>query len=120
MHELSIIQSVVSAVEEAVERQGGGHVLTVRLRVGVLAGVVREALEFSYELATVGTLLIGSRLEIEEIPVSIYCHRCDLEVALGGVQSLRCPYCGELSGDLRHGRELEIRTVEIETEERVH
>lgn len=116
MHELSIIISVVRMVSQAVADAGGGQVQGVRLRVGALAGVVNEALLFSYDLATDGTLLQGSKLEIEEVPVVIYCHPCGSERTLAGVQSFRCPVCGVPSNDLRQGRELEIASVMLEVD----
>jgi len=115
MHELSIIYSVVSTVTQAVGDQGGGQVIEVRLRVGALAGVERDSLLFGYDLATQGTPLAGSRLEIEEVPVTIFCKACNCVQTLAGVQSFRCPVCHEPTGDVRSGRELEIASVEIET-----
>ncbi|SEG70058.1 hydrogenase nickel incorporation protein HypA/HybF [Bryocella elongata] len=115
MHELSIIYSVVSTVTKAVADQGGGQVISVRLRVGALAGVERDSLLFGYDLATQGTPLAGSVLEIEDVPVRIYCSSCACEQTLVGVQSFRCPVCGRPSGDFRSGRELAIESVEIET-----
>ena len=35
------------------------------------------------------------------------------------LQSFRCPQCGEPAGDVRHGRELEIESIEIEDPEEV-
>jgi Zn finger protein HypA/HybF involved in hydrogenase expression len=35
-------------------------------------------------------------------------------VELEGVQSFRCPTCGEPCSDQRQGRELEIESIEIE------
>ena len=65
MHELAIAESVVSSV---LERTGERPVSSVRLRVGRLAGVVPDALRFSFELATAGTPLAGAALEIVEEP----------------------------------------------------
>ena len=59
----SIAESVVDAV---VARTGDQRVTTVRLRIGRLAGVVRDAFEFSFELASAGTPLEGASLEIDE------------------------------------------------------
>jgi len=40
-------------------------------------------------------------------------------VTLDGVQSFRCPLCGEPSMDLRQGREMDIDSIEIEDEAEV-
>jgi hydrogenase nickel incorporation protein HypA/HybF len=117
MHELSIVASVVDAVTEKVSGYPGAKVRSVRLRVGALQSVIRDSLEFCYGIATQDTLLAGSRLEVEQVPVAIWCADCALESELDGVQSFRCPRCGEQSMDIRRGRELDIDSVEIDTPE---
>jgi hydrogenase nickel incorporation protein HypA/HybF len=114
MHELSIVTSVVESVTESLAAYPGARVLEVRLRVGALASVVRESLEFCYGIAAEGTALEGSRLVINVLPVVMHCEKCGEDVELEGVQSFRCPRCGEPCFDLRQGRELEIDSIEIE------
>jgi len=120
MHELSIITSVVEAVTESLRGQPGltdaARVTEVRLRVGALASVVRESLEFCYGLATEETPLAGSRLVIEPQPVVLYCSDCQREAQIESVHLLRCPFCGRPSNDLRAGRELEIASYEVDDE----
>jgi hydrogenase nickel incorporation protein HypA/HybF len=114
MHELSIVTSIVESVTESLAAYPGAQVKEVRLRVGALASVVRESLEFCYEIAAEGTALAGSRLVVSVLPVVMHCVPCAQDVELKGVQSFRCPRCGEPCFDLRQGRELEIDSIEIE------
>jgi len=118
MHELSIVASVVDTVTESLEAlpdaSKGARVLQVRLRVGVLASVVVESLEFCWGIATEGTSLEGSKLVVKTIPVVMHCAVCDADVKLEGVQSFRCPRCDEPCSDLLQGRELEIESFEID------
>ena len=93
MHELSIVQSVVSSVLDALPGLENPRVLSVRLRVGELSGVVEASLQFCYEIATAGTAIEGSKLEIQHVPVALYCRHCDAVMELPGVQSFRCPRC---------------------------
>jgi len=86
----------------------------VRLRVGALSAVVEDSLQFCYEIATEGTALKGSVLVVKILPVVMHCPRCDADVELDSLQSFRCPRCGDLVGDLRQGRELEIESFEID------
>ena len=114
MHELSIVESIVDSVTESLARYPGASVVEVRLRIGALAAVVEDSLQFCFGIATEGTALEGAKLAVRPAPAVIYCGRCAAEVELDGVQSFRCPRCGEPSGDLRQGRELEIESIEIE------
>ena len=114
MHELSIVASIVDTVTESAAAYPGARVLEVRLRVGALASVVEDSLQFCYGIATEGTALEGSRLVVNVLPVVMHCVPCGQDVELEGVQSFRCPKCGEPCFDLRQGRELEIEAIEID------
>jgi len=114
MHELSIIASIVDTVTESLAPYKGARILEVRLRVGALASVVEDSLQFCYGIATEGTALQGSKLVVHALPVVMHCVPCDADVELEGVQSFRCPQCGEPCFDLRQGRELEIEAIEID------
>src|SRR5215467_5494712 len=104
MHELSIALSMIEMASEEVDRRGGGRVTALHLKLGSLSGVVKEALEFSYEVACEGTALEGSQLIIEAVPVKIHCARCLSDEAVESMQNLSCPRCGQLSGDVVQGR----------------
>ena|SRR5579863_5331280 len=117
MHELSIVSSVVETVMESLVAYPGARVVEVRLKVGALASVVVDSLEFCWGIATEGTPLAGARLVVNTVPVVMHCAVCDADVELEGVQSFRCPRCGEACIDLRQGRELDIESFEIEEAE---
>lgn len=114
MHELSIVLGIVETVSESAQAANAKQILATYLRVGALAGVVKDALLFSYDLATQDTPLQGSKLIIEEVPVVIFCETCNNTIELPSVQSFRCPVCQTPSADIRQGRELEVRSIEIE------
>jgi len=114
MHELSIVASVVESVTESAAAYPGARVLEVRLRVGALASVVVDSLEFCWGIATEGTELEGAKLVVHTVPVVLWCEPCGKASELDGVQSFRCPSCGEATMDLRQGRELEIESIEID------
>ena len=114
MHELSIAAGIVEAVTEAASAYPGARVKEVRLRVGALASLVEDSLQFCWELATDGTPLAGAALVIHMLPVIVHCDACGVDSQIDGVQNFRCPRCGELAADLRQGRELEIESIEIE------
>ena len=114
MHELSIIDGVVSTVMEAMAAHPGVRVRSVRLKVGALSAVAEDALQFGYGIVTADTILAGSRLEVIHQAVKIFCTLCCEVRELKGLQSFRCPVCGTQSCDIRQGRELEVESVEIE------
>jgi len=66
MHELSIALNIVEIAEEELARHGGLRVRAIYVRVGSLACVAKEALNFSFGLACEGTVAEGSRLIVED------------------------------------------------------
>ena len=113
MHELSIAMGIVDAAREEAQ-QRGVHVTGVHLRLGALAGVVKDALLFSYEVACQDTALQGSRLIVEEVPVAVFCPRCKERRELSSIQSFTCPECGSATRDILQGKELEVFALEVE------
>ena len=112
MHELSIAVSIVElAGEEAARR--GVQVTAVYLKLGALSGVVKDALLGSFELASAGTPLEGSRLVVEEQPVVVFCPVCQEERQLPSIQLFRCPECGSPTPEVRGGRELQVTALEV-------
>ena len=114
MHELSMAYSVVEIATQSAVEAGATRVREVHVRLGALSGIVRGALEFSYEIACAGTMLEGSSLVVRELPVVVYCAACDREVELPSVQYFCCPVCDTPSGDLRQGRELDVEAIEVD------
>ena len=113
MHELSIAMRLVESLEEELAKEGDITVTTVNIRVGVLSGLVPEALEFSWEVATSESSLKGSELAIETVNASGYCPECQEERVISNIQSFRCPVCFSPITQVTGGHELEILTVEI-------
>lgn len=97
---------------EAARAAGKGRVTGVRLRAGLLSGVVPEAMRFAWDVVTRGTIASGAWLEIESVAARAWCGRCAVEFACVDYFS-ECPECGGVSGELRRGRELEIAVVEM-------
>jgi len=113
MHELSIVMSIVEMAEEEA-RQRDARIAAVHLRLGLLSGVVKDALLSCYGMACAGTPLEGSELRIEEVPVEIFCAVCQAPRMLSSTQWFCCPECGTPSAAVVHGKELEVCALEIE------
>ncbi len=106
--------SMIEMAAEEAERRGGVQVHAIHLKLGQLSGVVKDALIFSYEVACEGTLLEGSSLIIEEIPVVVYCPTCQAETEIASLQRFCCMTCGTLTSEIVRGKELEVVALEIQ------
>ena len=105
----------VSLVEMACQKAkglGDVRVEGLHLRLGALSGVVREALEFSFDVAAEGTEIAGARLIITEVPLTVLCPTCAAERELPGFP-LVCPTCDTPTPQIVSGRDLELTALEV-------
>ena len=113
MHEMGIANSVLDAIRAETRRFPGGHIYTVGVRIGELAGVDPDAMSFCFEALVRGTELEPLALEIE------YCRRCYQCRACGhsytaAREDLACPECGTTGSQFMSGDELELAYLEVE------
>jgi hydrogenase nickel incorporation protein HypA/HybF len=113
MHELSIMQSALGLALAEAAKAGAKRVHTIRLRVGVLSGVVPDALQFAFEALSEGTLAEGGTLAIDSVPARFWCAPCAREFVSEDLLMV-CPGCGGSNAELRAGRELELAALEVD------
>ena len=113
MHELSIALSILDIAEQEACSHGGARVEAIHLRLGPLSGIVKDALVSAYELACERTAFEGSRLVIEDVPIVVYCSKCDAERPVRSIDWLCCAECDTPAFDIRRGREMEISALEL-------
>ena len=107
------MQSALNQALREARLAGAARVHQIRLRIGVLSGVVPDALRFAFEALTPGTFAEGAALTIEEVPARFWCAACRREFVSVNFFS-ECPDCGRPSGELRAGREMELASMEVD------
>ncbi len=100
------------ACQEA-EKAGARRLVSIRLRIGTLSGVVPEALQFAFEALVPGTMAEGAQMSIERVNARYWCRDCQQEFAACDLFA-DCPNCHTPSAELRAGREMEVASLEIE------
>ncbi len=114
MHELSIAESINNIVQETLgEREA--KVLRINLQIGKLSAVVPDSLKFCFQFVAKDTPTENAELNIEEISVTCKCTACGSEFTLDFPVFL-CPHCGSGEVKLLSGRELFIKSIELEEE----
>lgn len=108
MHELGIALEIIALCEHAAK---GARVKRVTLDIGKLAAVLPDALLFSFQVASEGTLLEGAVLEVSEVPARGRCQRCRREADRNGFFEV-CE-CGGATFDWLSGQELRVREMEV-------
>ncbi len=119
MHESSLAASILSIVRETAEREGSGPVVQVDLCVGELAGVEENTLRACFEMLAEGTVAHGARLVVDRIEATGVCTKCGGQARRTG-KLLRCPQCADAFVTLQTGRELYVKSIELERPKRSH
>jgi hydrogenase nickel incorporation protein HypA/HybF len=114
MHELSIALSILELAAEEAEKHDGARICSIHLRLGPLAGVVKEALVSAFEMARETESLGETELLIEDVPIVARCPLCREDRPVAAIDHLCCSVCGTPTPDLVTGRELEVVALEIE------
>jgi hydrogenase nickel incorporation protein HypA/HybF len=115
MHELSIAQSIVDIIRQYVSDDQAENVSLVKIRVGPLAGVVPDSLDFCFGAIVTDTPLSKARLDIEETRLQSRCTGCNEVFDVEGA-SFMCPRCG--SGEIKLVSGTELQVIEIELSDR--
>lgn len=116
MHEIGIMQQALEIAVRHAENAGGARIRRIHLRIGVLSGVVEDALRFAFTCLAEGTLAEGGELAVETVPMRCFCAACDrtyetldpLEVCPGCAAP--CPPVG--------GQEIEVVSLELASHDR--
>jgi hydrogenase nickel incorporation protein HypA/HybF len=113
MHEMSLVEGVRELVEDAAQREGFRRVKQVRVEIGQLSGVEREAFEFCFDLAMRGGITDGARLEVVATPGRGHCPACGRETALAVVYD-PCEHCGMAPVAVIGGTAMRVIDLEVE------
>ncbi len=112
MHEYSLIQSLLSRVEDEARRRGALKVHALAIRVGELSGVDPDLLAGAYQIAREGTPCAGAELRMSQVPAVWTCPRCRKTFGRGEV--LRCAECAA-PAELSDGADaLTLESIEME------
>lgn len=113
MHEMSIMISLLRAVEGKVNEVGGGKVKAIRVAVGALSGVEPAFLETAFEFLSPGTVVDGAAFVIHVPAMRMRCRSCGKDLDINEI-SLTCPACGSNDIEIDGGEELLIEEMEVE------
>ncbi len=111
MHEYSIIQALLSRIEEEAGRREARAVTRVRISIGELSGVETELLATAYRTFRERTICENAPLEILPVAARWACPRCERAIARGRI--LKCPDC-DLPARLTEGEEIVLERIEME------
>lgn len=113
MHEMSLVEGVRQLIEESAVREGFSRVRSVRVEIGQLSGVEREAFEFCFDLAMRDGICAGARLDVVATPGAGRCLECGRDGPLAAVFD-PCVHCGAYPVEVVAGTAMRVIDLEVE------
>ncbi|MGI6225088.1 MAG: hydrogenase maturation nickel metallochaperone HypA [Peptococcales bacterium] len=111
MHELALAQNLLDIVCRAAEENKLERITIISVVAGELGGIVQDALQFGFEVSSMGTVAQGAKLLYRELPALIKCSNCNHEFTWK-TYGYSCPKCSNLGGEMFQGKEFYVDYIE--------
>ena len=111
MHEYSIIQSLLTRVEQEAQKHGAASVQRIELRIGEQSGVEMDLLTTAFETFRHGSICANAELTVTPVAAIWRCPECKHELGQGDI--LLCSAC-RLPAQLVAGDEIILDRIEME------
>ncbi|UCH14974.1 MAG: hydrogenase maturation nickel metallochaperone HypA [Bacteroidales bacterium] len=113
MHEFSIAVNIIDIASKAAENEDAEKINEVEIEVGMLSGVIIEALEFALESAVKNTLLENAKIVIDKVKALAKCNDCQAEFEPDNLIA-QCPVCSSIDFKIIRGRELRVKSINVD------
>lgn len=104
--------SLLSVALEDAKKNGARKIVGIKLVVGELTGVEKDAVNFYFSFMAKETIANGAALEFNFKKAQLRCRDCDLIFPREKLE-FNCPECGKKAVEIVGGRELYIESMEI-------
>jgi hydrogenase nickel incorporation protein HypA/HybF len=113
MHEMAIAQSVFDIAFGEANKHAATRIRKIKLSIGEFSGVVKDALNFAFDVLKAGTPAEEAEIEIEVIKLTAVCGECgEVECRLNDLRFI----CGDCGRQLKivAGREMKVDYIDLE------
>ena len=115
MHEVSLIRNIFNTLEQEFSKEKMDKITTIHLRLGKLSNAEPVLMQNAFKAVTQSeNRFIKVNLEIEIIPVKIFCADCN-QYSIIENYSFKCHHCGKPNNNITQGEELLISRVSFES-----
>ncbi|MBN2382344.1 hydrogenase maturation nickel metallochaperone HypA [bacterium] len=116
MHELAIAHDIMTAAIEQLETTRAERIQQIHCRIGCLAGIDIQALEFCFPFVIKGSTLEGAKLVITQEPAQGECPACK---TLSEIHDFfePCSACGHWPLQLTGGHDMLLTSIDFVLDE---
>ena len=112
MHEQTIVASLLSMAIDDAKKNNARRIISIKLVVGELTGVEKDAVSFYFGFMTKNTIAAGASLEFNYTKAQLRCRDCDILFPRNKLR-FNCPECNGKAIEIVGGRELYIESIRI-------
>ncbi len=112
MHEASLVEGILKIALEVAAENRAEKISAIGLKIGDMAGVELDALNFSFDVLKKNTIAENAALKINHVPIIAQCNKCGKTFNIARYNFF-CPECGGIL-ILKSGRELLVEFVDCE------
>jgi len=110
MHEIGVLIEVVKSVEKFAVTNNVEKIETLVLQIGELSSMIPKYMQNLYPASIEGTILEGSKLEIEILPANALCRECTKVFNIILNKGI-CPNCKSKNCEILSGEEFYIKEI---------
>ena len=111
MHEVSLVRTIASTLEEEFTAEERTRLTRIDLRVGLLSNVQPVLMQNAFQAVQEGEgKFNGVELHVEVLPVLVRCETCNHESQIDNYK-FACANCGRPTSNVIQGNELLIHRV---------
>ncbi|WP_169779619.1 hydrogenase maturation nickel metallochaperone HypA [Campylobacter curvus] len=112
MHELSIVQNLVTLCEQNAAKQNAKEVLRLEIKVGRLSGVEPHYLQSAFDVYKNGTICENAQLVINLQGIVVRCEECGFDGELKE-NDFTCPKCKSQNLRVLDGEDMYLMKLEM-------
>lgn len=115
MHELPVMNSILSIVEKHAMKNKVQKVIKIHLRVGSFADLEEKWMQHYFDFLSKDGIADGAILVIKRTPVIMKCTDCgyEFEINIEEQKKIRCLICNCKKCSIVSGREYYIENMEV-------
>jgi len=115
VHEVSVALAMVDELRKIAESNNANKIVSVRLKIGRMSGIVTDSLKFAFDAVKLEHLFLSTaELVIEEVPLVYRCNECSRSFETDTLYFPSCPDCDSYNLTVLSGEEQHIQKVELE------
>ena len=111
---MAIAHSILTEVEQLIEKHNAKGALWVKIKIGILSGVVQEQLKFAFDIYKKQFKVCENlELKMRSQPLILKCQKCE-KITERSEYLLQCSHCLGSSVTILDGEEMILEQVELD------